>query len=91
MLAHLLRQQHEIAFRDLTTAKENDLSASPCLPLEEHVFVSRAAHKGATLFVILKMICQCAGGASWLPNHVLVSFLSVAGGVFVFTGSFVYK
>lgn len=31
------------------------------------------------------------GGPSHLPEHVFVSLLFAAGGVFVFTGLFVYK
>lgn len=61
------------------------------LPLEEHALVIWAACKAATLFVIPKMVCWCAGGASHLPEHVFVSLLFAAGGVFVFTGLFVYK
>lgn len=89
MLARILSWQHEIAFRYLKTAKENCFFLT--LPLKEHVLVSWAACKGAVLFVIPKMVCWCAGRASRLPGHVFVFLLFAAGGVFVFTGSFVYK
>lgn len=89
LLALLLRQQHEIAFRDLTTAKENDFSPFPCF--WKSMFLLAGLLMRVRLFVIPTMICRCAAGASHLPDHVLVSLLYTAGEVFVFTGTFVYK